>query len=58
MPKGGKREGAGRKALSSAPRTPTKSVTLSEADIAYLHSIDPSNLSKAIRILIARAQSG
>jgi hypothetical protein len=53
MPKGGTRPGAGRKTLSSAPRTPTRSVTLTESDIAFLHSIDP-NLSKAIRILIAR----
>jgi hypothetical protein len=53
MPKGGKREGAGRKTLSSAPRTPTRSVTLTEGDIATLKAIDP-NLSKAIRILIAR----
>jgi hypothetical protein len=52
MPKGGTRPGAGRKPIGTAPMKAIN-VTLTEADIAFLKSVDP-NLSKAIRILIAR----
>jgi len=53
--RGGKRAGAGRKPIGPEARALSKSVTLTAADIVYLLSLDP-NLSKAIRLLIARAR--
>jgi hypothetical protein len=55
--RGGAGRGQGRRPLGPSP-TLTKSVTLTQDDIDYLRTIDPDNLSNAIRILIARARQG
>lgn len=52
---GGKRANAGRKTITEA-KLSQKTITLSAADIQYLHSIN-TNISAAIRELIARARS-
>ena len=53
---GGKRAGAGKKPIGDQPM---KVITarLSKDDIAYLNSINPANLSDAIRKLIASHQA-
>lgn len=55
--RGGKRPGAGRKPIAPASPTISLSITLTQADIDYLKTIDPNNLSAAIRSLIAAARS-
>ena len=57
--RGGRRAGAGRKPIPRAPNEKiiSISITLTESDIAYLQSINPRNLSDAIRQLIAQSRS-
>lgn len=52
---GGRRAGAGRKPIPRAPdeQLIEKTITITESDIAYLLTLDPKNLSGAIRKLIA-----
>lgn len=56
--RGGKRPGAGRKPIAPTSATISLSITLTHDDIAYLETINPKNLSAAIRSLIAAARSG
>lgn len=53
--RGGKRSGAGRRAISPAPRAPRITITLAQDDIDFLKAITP-NLSAAVRHLIAQAR--
>ena len=58
QPHGGAGRGQGRKPIDRTNKANTRSIsiTLTTEDIAYLKTIDPDNLSAAIRSLIAAAR--
>ena len=53
---GGKRAGAGKKPMGDQPMSRV-TARLSKDEIAYLNTVNPDNLSDAIRKIIAAHQS-